>query len=116
MDNGNCACVGTLNNSGVYDMQADVQITRQFLDADIINNTGTFRKSAGTSSGSIVAPFNNSGTVEARGGRGGRGGDAYPCATTKSSSKTTTVSRAGEGPWAFSCLCFCSKTGGRRPA
>ena len=68
MDNGNCACVGTLNNSGVYDMQADVQITRQFLDADIINNTGTFRKSAGTSSGSIVAPFNNSGTVEARSG------------------------------------------------
>src|SRR4030095_5811543 len=33
MDNGNCACVGTLNNNGLYDMQADVTISRQFLDS-----------------------------------------------------------------------------------
>jgi RHS repeat-associated protein len=68
MDSANCACVGTLNNSGLYDMQADVTISRQFLDSDIINNTGTFRKSAGTGAASIVAPFNNAGTLEARSG------------------------------------------------
>jgi YD repeat-containing protein len=65
----NPAQVGTLNNSGLYDLQADVNVSRQFVDGATVNNTGTFRKSAGSSTGSTVGVnFNNTGTVEARSG------------------------------------------------
>jgi RHS repeat-associated protein len=60
---------GTLNNSGLYDMQGDVVIQRQFLIPVIFNNSGTLRKSAGagTATGGAL-PLNNTGTVEIRSG------------------------------------------------
>jgi RHS repeat-associated protein len=64
------ALAGTVNNSGVYDVQADVTLRSGFLGAGIINNTGTFRKSAGTGTTTVTfgLPLNNTGAVEARSG------------------------------------------------
>jgi RHS repeat-associated protein len=59
---------GTLNNMGLFDIQADVSIVQQFVLGNVINNTGVFRKSAGTGATSILAPFNNTGTLEVRSG------------------------------------------------
>jgi YD repeat-containing protein len=52
-----------LNNSGVYDLQGDVNLT----SSSKVSNTGTFRKSSGTSTSS-VGSFNNTGTVEVHSG------------------------------------------------
>ena len=62
--------LGTLNNSGLYDVQGDVNFQRQIGAVQIINNAGTFRKSGGTGIASVLfgIPFNNTGTVEARSG------------------------------------------------
>src|SRR5262249_30639560 len=89
---GSLLYVGTLNNNGLYDIQADVSITRQFLDADIINNTGTFRKSAGTGATSILAPFNNTGSLEARSG-------AMTVFTTQVDRNTQTGNTLTAGTW-----------------
>src|SRR5262249_49892123 len=60
---------GTLNNSGLYDIQADVTFFRNFLVAVGFNNTGTLRKSAGTGTASINIPFTgNGGTVDSESG------------------------------------------------
>ena len=60
---------GTLNNSGLYDMQGDVAIQRQSLVPAIFNNSGTLRKSAGTGTAlGFALPLNNTGTVEIRSG------------------------------------------------
>jgi RHS repeat-associated protein len=63
---------GTLNNTGLYDIQGDVTISHQFSDAALVNNTGTFRKSAGAgvaTLGLFGIPFNNNGgTIDAESG------------------------------------------------
>jgi hypothetical protein len=60
---GNQLFVGTLNNSGLYDIQADgITFSHGFSDAAAINNSGTFRKSAGTGTDTVSGiPFNNTG-------------------------------------------------------
>jgi hypothetical protein len=63
-----------INNSGVFDIQTDATISGAFASTgtEAINNTGTFRKSAGTDpfEGARLTSlaFNNSGTVEALSG------------------------------------------------
>jgi RHS repeat-associated protein len=65
---GSALYVGTLNNGGLYDMRADVALTRNFLDSAVINNTGTLRKSGGTGLTQISVPLNNTGTLEVHSG------------------------------------------------
>ncbi len=56
---------GTLNNSGLYDIQADVGFQLGTLQPASINNTGTFRKSGGSGTVAVSSPlpFNNNGAT-----------------------------------------------------
>ena len=68
---GQAVFVGTLNNGGLYDLQADVNFLRQFADSAAFNNSGVFRKSAGSGTASVLfgLPFNNKGgTVDIESG------------------------------------------------
>ncbi len=65
-----------LNNSAVlnnqsgslFDLTSDNTLSWSAGTAGTINNSGTFRKSAGTGTSSIDDPFNNTGTVEVQTG------------------------------------------------
>ncbi|TVQ14524.1 MAG: hypothetical protein EA364_04290, partial [Balneolaceae bacterium] len=61
---------GAINNSGLFDMQGDLTIGDGGGFGGTLNNTGTFRKSAGTGTGLISNSVRlaNSGTIEALSG------------------------------------------------
>lgn len=62
----NVASLATLNNSGLIDVQADIEFSNAsggFATISTWNNTGTFRKSAGLGKCSMGPLFNNRGTV-----------------------------------------------------
>lgn len=54
---------GEFNNAGSFDVQADNMVI-----GGVINNSGTFTKSAGTGEAQLLATFNNSGTVDVQSG------------------------------------------------
>jgi hypothetical protein len=67
----NCGAGATLNNlaGGTLDIQTDAALT--FSNASpmlVINNAGSFVKSAGTQTSLIAANLNNSGTIEVKAG------------------------------------------------
>ncbi|HEX5043821.1 MAG TPA: hypothetical protein VFV75_12995 [Candidatus Polarisedimenticolaceae bacterium] len=60
---------GVINNSGTWDSQSNGVIVNFYGGAATVNNTGTFKKSAGTGTTSIGVPFNhNGGTVDTQSG------------------------------------------------
>ncbi len=60
---------GTINvNPGAtFDIQADIGIALQ-TGSPVVNNNGTFRKSAGTGTSTVSVPFNDSGAVDLQSG------------------------------------------------
>ena len=58
-----------INNTGTWDSQTDtVAIVNNYGGATTFNNSGTFKKSAGTGTTSVSIPFFNTGTVDAQSG------------------------------------------------
>ena len=57
-----------INNSGTWDSQADTVLTFTGAAGKTFNNTGTYRKSAGSGAAGISVSFNNSGTVDVQTG------------------------------------------------
>jgi hypothetical protein len=58
---------GTLNNSGVYDFRTDADFTN-VSGTNVVNNSGTFRKTYGISTTGINVPFTNRDTVDVQSG------------------------------------------------
>ncbi len=74
---------GSLNNTGLVDLQGDASITSQAWDT--FNNSGILRKSGGTGTSSVTSTFNNNGgTVDAESGTLAIGGGLYSGASTHS--------------------------------
>ncbi|WP_243655779.1 RHS repeat-associated core domain-containing protein [Roseateles saccharophilus] len=68
---------GSLNNTGLVDLQGDASITSQAW-GDSFTNSGTFRKSGGIGTSSVTSTFiNNGGTVDAESGTLTVGGVGY---------------------------------------
>ncbi len=58
-----------INNTGTWDAQTDgAAIVNYYLGATSFNNSGTFKKSAGTGTTSISIAFTNTGTVDVQSG------------------------------------------------
>ena len=58
-----------INNTGTWDAQTDgAAIINYYGGATTFNNSGTFKKSAGTGTTSINIPFTNTGTVDVQSG------------------------------------------------
>jgi hypothetical protein len=61
--------LGTLSNSGLYDIQGDVKFSETYFDPNAITNSGTIRKSDGTGAVTLNVPFtNNSGILDSESG------------------------------------------------
>lgn len=56
---GNSDCGAVFNNHNLFEIKADISISRQSSAYPAINNYCTFKKSTGTGSLSIILPFNN---------------------------------------------------------
>jgi RHS repeat-associated protein len=101
--------VGILNNlaGGLYDMQGDRNLAQGFADAAQFNNAGTVRKSSGSGTTTVRAPFNNlGGTIDVRSGTfrvsaGSHTGGTFTVATGATlqmvGSQTITGTYAGSG-------------------
>jgi len=68
--NNNSGNLGNVVNSGVWQMQGDLDLNQWFgNNLEIFNNSGTFRKSSGTGTGSITITFQNqSGVIDVQTG------------------------------------------------
>ncbi len=67
-----------INNTGTWDAQTDgAAIVNFYLGATSFNNSGTFKKSAGTGTTSISIAFTNTGTVDVQSGTLNVSGSSY---------------------------------------
>jgi hypothetical protein len=81
--------VSTVNNAGTWDAQSDATLSWPVGSAPAFNNSGTFKKSAGTGTTTLAAPFYNTGSVLVQSGTlnstaGGSGSSSWdaPAGTT----------------------------------
>jgi hypothetical protein len=86
-----------INNSGTWDSQTDdVAIVNQYGGATTFNNSGTFKKSAGSGITSMNIPFVNTGTVNVQAGTFSlRGGGSSTNALNVPAASATLLFAAG---------------------
>jgi hypothetical protein len=78
--------LSVVNNAGTWDAQSDATLSWPVGSAPAFNNSGTFKKSAGTGTTTLAAPFHNTGSVLVQTGTlnstaGGSGSTSWDVAT-----------------------------------
>ncbi len=85
-----------INNTGTWDAQTDgATIVNYYLGATSFNNSGTFKKSAGTGTTSINIAFTNTGTVDVQSGTLSLGAGGSNTAALNVSGASATLLFAG---------------------